>query len=165
AEAVSGVRAVGREPQPPLRRHRPRPGAVEAPRRAPGRGHRGRQPARQGQHLLVHGAARLMATIVVVEDQPDNLKLITALLTMKGHRVIGLPSGEPLVATLVAEQPPPALVLLDIQLPGRDGFSVLADGKRLGGEHRWKVVALTARAMPADRQPASVAGPRGHNHT
>jgi len=48
-----------------------------------------------------------MATIVVVEDQPDNLKLITALLTMKGHRVIGLMSGEPLVATLLAEQPPP----------------------------------------------------------
>src|SRR2546426_1397168 len=71
-----------------------------------------------------------MATIVVVEDQPDNLKLITALLTMKGHRVVGLTSGEPLVATLLAEQPPPRLVLLDIQLPGRDGYSVLADVKR-----------------------------------
>ena len=34
-----------------------------------------------------------MATIVVVEDQPDNLKLITALLAMKGHRVVGLASG------------------------------------------------------------------------
>ena len=43
-----------------------------------------------------------MATIVVVEDQPDNLKLITALLTIKGHRVVGLMSGEPLVATLLA---------------------------------------------------------------
>src|SRR5438309_9768081 len=65
-----------------------------------------------------------MATIVVVEDQPDNLKLITALLTMKGHRVVGLTSGEPLVATLLAEQPPPRLVLLDIQLPGRDGYKI-----------------------------------------
>src|SRR2546426_6648743 len=36
--------------------------------------------------------------------------LITALLTMKGHRVVGLTSGEPLVATLLAEQPPPRLV-------------------------------------------------------
>ncbi|HET7296432.1 MAG TPA: response regulator, partial [Gemmatimonadales bacterium] len=60
-----------------------------------------------------------MATIVVVEDQPDNLKLITALLTMRGHRIIGLATGEALVPTLGAKEPPPDLVLLDIQLPGR----------------------------------------------
>ena len=103
-----------------------------------------------------------MATIVVVEDQPDNLKLITALLTMKGHRVIGLPSGEPLVATLVAERPPPDLVLLDIQLPGRDGFSVLADVKKMEGDQPWKVVALTAHAMPGDREKALAAGFDGY---
>jgi two-component system cell cycle response regulator DivK len=103
-----------------------------------------------------------MATIVVVEDQPDNLKLITALLTMKGHRVIGLTSGEALVATLLAEQPPPALVLLDIQLPGRDGYSVLGDVKRIEGDHPWKVVALTAHAMPGDREKALAAGFDGY---
>ena len=103
-----------------------------------------------------------MATIVVVEDQPDNLKLITALLTMKGHRVIGLMSGESLIATLMAEQPPPALVLLDIQLPGRDGYSVLGDVKRIEGDHPWKVVALTAHAMPGDREQALAAGFDGY---
>ena len=103
-----------------------------------------------------------MATIVVVEDQPDNLKLITARLTLKGHRVIGLMSGEPLVATLLAEQPPPALVLLDIQLPGRDGYSLLGDVKRLEGDHPWKVVALTAHAMPGDREKALAAGFDGY---
>ena len=103
-----------------------------------------------------------MATIVVVEDQPDNLKLITALLTLKGHRVVGLTSGEPLVATLLAEQPPPALVLLDIQLPGRDGFSVLADVKKMKGDQPWKVVALTAHAMPGDRDKALAAGFDGY---
>src|SRR6266702_3104490 len=103
-----------------------------------------------------------MATIVVVEDQPDNLKLITALLTMKGHRVVGLTSGEPLVATLLAEQPPPRLVLLDIQLPGRDGYSVLADVKRIEGDHPWKVVALTAHAMPGDREKTLAAGFDGY---
>src|SRR5437870_13414372 len=99
-----------------------------------------------------------MATIVVVEDQPDNLKLITALLTMKGHRVVGLTSGEPLVGTLMAEQPPPRLVLLDIQLPGRDGYSVLADVKRIEGDHPWKVVAITAHAMRGDREETLVCG-------
>jgi CheY-like chemotaxis protein len=103
-----------------------------------------------------------MATIIVVEDQPDNLKLITALLTLKGHRVVGLQTGEPLVATLLAERPAPALVLLDIQLPGRDGFSVLADVKNIEGDHPWKVVALTAHAMPGDREKALGAGFDGY---
>jgi CheY-like chemotaxis protein len=103
-----------------------------------------------------------MATIVVVEDQPDNLKLFKALLTMKGHRVIGLPSGEGLVAILLAEQPAPELVLLDIQLPGRDGYSVLGDLKKLEGDHPWKVVALTAHAMPGDREKTLAAGFDGY---
>jgi two-component system, cell cycle response regulator DivK len=103
-----------------------------------------------------------MATIVVVEDQPDNLKLFKALLTMKGHRVIGLPSGEGLVATLLAEQPAPQLVLLDIQLPGRDGYSILGDLKKLEGDHPWKVVALTAHAMPGDREKTLAAGFDGY---
>ena len=103
-----------------------------------------------------------MATIVVVEDQPDNLKLISALLTLKGHRVVGLHTGEQLVATLLAERPTPALVLLDIQLPGRDGFGVLADVKKIEGDHPWKVVALTAHAMPGDRERALGAGFDGY---
>lgn len=104
----------------------------------------------------------MMATIVVVEDQPDNLKLIKALLTMKGHRVVGLPSGEALVATLLAEDPAPELVLLDIQLPGRDGYSVLGELKNLKGDHPWKVVALTAHAMPGDREKTLAAGFDGY---
>ncbi len=103
-----------------------------------------------------------MATIVVVEDQPDNLKLITALLTMKGHRVIGLASGEAVVATLRSEHPAPALVLLDIQLPGRDGYSVLGDVKQMPGDRPWKVVALTAHAMPGDREKTLAAGFDGY---
>ena len=101
-----------------------------------------------------------MATIIVVEDQPDNLKLIKALLTMKGHRVVGLASGEGLVAALRAEQP--ALVLLDIQLPGRDGYAILGDLKKLEGNRPWKVVALTAHAMPGDREHILAAGFDGY---
>ena len=101
-----------------------------------------------------------MATIIVVEDQPDNLKLIQALLTMKGHRVVGLASGEGLVAALRAEQP--ALVLLDIQLPGRDGYAILGDLKKLEGNRPWKVVALTAHAMPGDREHILAAGFDGY---
>lgn len=102
-----------------------------------------------------------MATIVVVEDQPDNLKLITALLTLKGHQVIGLATGEGVADAVRKQQPGPALILLDIQLPGRDGFAVLEELKALPNR-TWKVVALTAHAMPEDRAKAEAAGFDGY---
>ncbi|MBI1967553.1 MAG: response regulator [Gemmatimonadetes bacterium] len=103
-----------------------------------------------------------MATIVVVEDQPDNLKLFTALLTLKGHEVIGLAGGERLADMLRSHHPAPALVLLDIQLPGRDGFELLEDIKKIAGDHPWKVIALTAHAMPGDKEKVLAAGFNGY---
>jgi len=102
-----------------------------------------------------------MATIIVVEDQPDNLKLLATLLTLKGHRVVGLPTGDQLVDVIRSQNPPPALVLLDIQLPGRDGYAILEELKTIGGRS-WKVVALTAHAMPEDRARAEAAGFDGY---
>ena len=103
-----------------------------------------------------------MATIVVVEDQPDSLKLLSTLLSLRGHQVIPLASGERLVDTVRQHSPPADLVLLDIQLPGRDGYALLQDLKAIEGDHRWKVVALTAHAMPADRDKALAAGFDGY---
>ncbi len=103
-----------------------------------------------------------MATIVVVEDQPDSLKLLSTLLSLRGHLVIPLASGDGLIETMRRPSPPPDLVLLDIQLPGRDGYALLQDLKALEGDHRWKVVALTAHAMPADRAKALAAGFDGY---
>jgi two-component system, cell cycle response regulator DivK len=102
-----------------------------------------------------------VATIVVVEDQPDSLKLLTTLLTIKGHRVIGLANGDTLADVMRTHQPTPDLVLLDIQLPGRDGYALLEELKTLPGP-TWKVVALTAHALPEDRTRASAAGFDGY---
>jgi two-component system cell cycle response regulator DivK len=102
-----------------------------------------------------------VATIVVVEDQPDSLKLLLTLLTLKGHQVIGLPNGDRVVEVARTHQPAPALILLDIQLPGRDGYAVLEELKALP-ERPWKVVALTAHAMPEDRAKAEAAGFDGY---
>jgi len=101
-----------------------------------------------------------VATILIVEDQADNLKLFTALLTLKGHRVVGLPNGTGLLEALRRERP--ALILLDIQLPGRDGLSLLEDLKSAKGDQPWKVVALTAHAMPGDREKTLAAGFDGY---
>jgi two-component system cell cycle response regulator DivK len=101
-----------------------------------------------------------VAIIVVVEDQPDNLKLLTTLLTIKGHRVIGLGSGDTL-ADVVRGEPKPDLVLLDIQLPGRDGYALLEELKALPAR-TYKVVALTAHALEEDRARAQAAGFDGY---
>jgi CheY-like chemotaxis protein len=102
-----------------------------------------------------------VATIVIVEDQPDNLKLLTTLLTIKGHHVVGLVNGDRLAEVLRTQQPRPELVLLDIQLPGRDGYELLAELQTLP-ERSWKVVALTAHALPEDRARAAAAGFDGY---
>lgn len=100
-----------------------------------------------------------MATILIVEDSPDNMKLFRTLLTLKQHAVVGLTSGEELLPTL--EQSPPDLVLMDIQLPGKDGFTLLGE-IRASAHRALRVVALTAHAMAGDRERALAAGFDGY---
>jgi CheY-like chemotaxis protein len=100
-----------------------------------------------------------VAKILVVEDSPDNMKLFRALLTLRGHEVIGLPGGEGLLSTIARAAP--ELVLMDIQLPGKDGFALLAEIR--GSAHAGlRVLALTAHAMSGDRERAMQAGFDGY---
>ena len=96
-----------------------------------------------------------MARILIVEDNPDNMKLFRALLTLKGHEVTALQSGDGLREAL--DQHRPDLVLMDIQLPGKDGFALLAE-IRTSPHAALRVVALTAHAMSGDRDRARQAG-------
>ena len=100
-----------------------------------------------------------MARILIVEDSPDNMKLFRTVLGLKGHEVTGLGGGEGLLQEI--EQGLPDLVLMDIQLPGKDGFTLL---KEIRGSARPKVrvVALTAHAMTGDRERALDAGFDGY---
>lgn len=100
-----------------------------------------------------------MAAILIVEDSPDNMKLFRTLLELKGHAVTGLPGGETLFPTL--EEAPPELILMDIQMPGKDGYQLL--GEIRDSAHReLAVVALTAHAMAGDRDRALAAGFDGY---
>ncbi len=96
-----------------------------------------------------------MATILIVEDSPDNMKLFRTLLTLHGHDVLGLGSGDGLVQRILDSRPD--LVLMDIQLPERDGFELLQDIRR-DAPAGLPVVALTAHAMAGDRERAIGAG-------
>lgn len=100
-----------------------------------------------------------MPKILIVEDSPDNMRLFRTLLTMRGHEVVGLSGGDGLLETLGRDRP--ELVLMDIQLPGKDGFTLL--GEIRASDHRdLAVVALTAHAMSGDRERALAAGFDGY---
>ena len=100
-----------------------------------------------------------MGRILIVEDSPDNMKLFRTILTLKGHEVSGLPSGDELLPAL--EQFDPELVLMDIQLPGKDGFTLLRE-IRASAFTKVRVVALSAHAMTGDRERAMEAGFDGY---
>jgi two-component system cell cycle response regulator DivK len=97
--------------------------------------------------------------ILIVEDSPDNMRLFRTLLTMRGHEVVGLAGGDGLLETLERERP--ELVLMDIQLPGKDGFTLLAE-IRASDHQGLAVLALTAHAMSGDRERALAAGFDGY---
>jgi CheY-like chemotaxis protein len=97
--------------------------------------------------------------ILVVEDSPDNMKLFRALLALKGHEVTGLAGGEGLLEAI--QRATPELVLMDIQLPGKDGFELLRE-IRQSPFAALRVVALTAHAMTGDRERALAAGFDGY---
>jgi len=95
-------------------------------------------------------------TILIVEDNPMNLKLARDVLEAKGYRVIVAENGEYGVALAGAEQPD--LVLMDIQLPGIDGVEAL---ERLRGDPATAdtpIVAFTASVMAGDRSRVTAAG-------
>jgi two-component system cell cycle response regulator DivK len=103
--------------------------------------------------------AQIVAKILVVEDSPDNMKLFRTLLTLRGHEVTELPGGEGLLETIARTEPD--IVLMDIQLPGKDGYALLAEIRE--SPHRaLRVVALTAHAMSGDRERALQAGFAGY---
>jgi two-component system cell cycle response regulator DivK len=96
----------------------------------------------------------------VVEDNPLNLKLVRDVLQFAGYDVVEAQSGEE--GLRVAREAPPDLVLMDLQLPGIDGFETLYRLREEGLGRHVPVVAVTAFAMAEDRQRAVVAGFDGY---
>ncbi len=88
--------------------------------------------------------------IFVVDDTESILMLFTALLEAHGAEVITASSGEDFLARV--EQEAPELVLMDIQMPGLDGFATLAQFKTMSLANTVPVIALTAHAMTGDKE-------------
>ena len=94
--------------------------------------------------------------ILVVEDNPLNRKLVRDVLQFAGYDVIEAHTGEE--GLRVAQQDPPDLVLMDLQLPGIDGTETLRRMRQGSLGPDVPVVAVTAFAMAEDRERASQAG-------
>lgn len=98
----------------------------------------------------------MIPTVLIVEDNPLNLELVRDVLLTAGMKVVEAHSAhEGLVAAAALK---PSLILLDIRLPGMDGFAVLERLKARTATSSIPVVALTAQAMVGDRERALAAG-------
>ena len=101
-----------------------------------------------------------MARILIIEDNEQNLYLETFILEKNGHQIIQARNGEAGIA--LAVQTLPDLILLDIQLPGMDGYAVAEALRRNPGMVNTPMVAVTSHAMTGDRERILEAGCTGY---
>lgn len=97
-----------------------------------------------------------MAKILIIEDNPSNLKLVMMLLRRVGHEVISAVDAESGMALALSERPD--LILMDIQLPGMDGLTATRQLKQNPATAAIPIIALTALAMKEDEPKALAAG-------
>jgi CheY-like chemotaxis protein len=101
----------------------------------------------------------MTATILVIEDNPDNIRLVDYVLRAHGYEPLLATSGEE--GLRIAGESKPDLILLDIRMPHMDGYEVatLLRQMDLTGT---MIVAVTASAMVGDRERITAAGFDGY---
>ena len=98
--------------------------------------------------------------LLIVEDNEKNRKLVRDVLQFKGYRTMEAESGE--LGVALARESRPALILMDIQLPGMSGIEALAHLRADPTTREIPIVAVTASAMMQDRQRILAAGFDGY---
>lgn len=98
--------------------------------------------------------------ILLIEDNPMNLELATDLLEAAGFKVMSAQTGE--AGIKLAREMQPALILMDLSLPGMDGIEATRALKSDARTRSIPVVAVTAHAMKGDEQKALAAGCEGY---
>jgi CheY-like chemotaxis protein len=102
----------------------------------------------------------MKATILVIEDNEKNAYLVTFILEKYGYKVFQAQDGEDGIT--LARQTKPDLILLDIQLPIMDGYTVARELKKDEGLRGIPIVAVTSYAMLGDRERVLAAGCIGY---
>lgn len=98
--------------------------------------------------------------ILVIEDNEQNMYLVSFILAKYGYQIIQARSGDEGIQQ--AQQQKPDLVLLDIQLPVMDGYAVARALRKMQEMAETPIVAVTSYAMPGDRENALKAGCSGY---
>jgi two-component system cell cycle response regulator DivK len=101
-----------------------------------------------------------MAKILIIEDNEQNLYLETFILQKNGHEIIQARNGESGIS--LAAQTVPDLILLDIQLPGMDGYTVAEELRKDPRIASIPIIAVTSYAMTGDRERILEAGCTGY---
>jgi CheY-like chemotaxis protein len=97
-----------------------------------------------------------MRAVLIVEDNPMNMELASDILSAAGHRVVQAVDATQAIA--LAKLHKPALILMDISLPGMDGLTATGILKADPQTDTIPLVALTAHAMKGDKERILAAG-------
>jgi two-component system cell cycle response regulator DivK len=97
-----------------------------------------------------------MNSILIVEDNVKNMKLVRDVLQVKGYRTIEATSAAE--GLRLARQEEPALILMDIQLPDFDGVTALKQLREDARTRAIPVIAVSASAMPDDQERIVASG-------
>jgi CheY-like chemotaxis protein len=98
----------------------------------------------------------MAARVLIVDDNPTNLKLVAYLVRANGYDVDTAGDANAALSAIAAHRP--ALILMDLQLPGIDGLELTRRLKTDPATHDIKVIAVTAYAMKGDEEKALEAG-------
>jgi two-component system, cell cycle response regulator DivK len=101
-----------------------------------------------------------MRTVLVIEDNTDNMKIITYALQRAGYTVIAAGSGEEGFELVLKERP--LFILMDINLPGMDGLETTKKIRSSESDGSIPIIAITSYAMSGDRERILAAGCNGY---
>lgn len=101
-----------------------------------------------------------MKTALVIEDNDNNMALITFILEKQGYATLKAENGKKGIALAKTERP--AFIILDIQLPDMDGIEVLRAIRASEADGAIPIIAMTSYAMSGDKERLMEAGCNGY---
>ena len=109
---------------------------------------------------LTHPDTTKNATILCIEDSPDNRLLVRRILEAEGYHIIEARDAGGALELIAAQTPD--LILMDINMPDIDGYTLTARLRSMPQLHEVPILALTANVMKGDRERSLEAGCDGY---